>query len=59
MIKNLPVLQETGVQSLSREDLEKGLATQLQYCGLENFVVRGTWRATVHGVARSRTRLSD
>ena len=27
MIKNLPALQETGVQSLSREDLEKGLAT--------------------------------
>ena len=27
MIKNLPALQETGVQSLSQEDLEKGLAT--------------------------------
>ena len=28
MVKNLPALQETGVQSLDREDpLEKGMAT--------------------------------
>ena len=26
---------------------------------LENFMDRGAWRATVHGVAKSRTRLSD
>ena len=31
----------------------------LQYSCLENSVVRGAWRATVHGVAKSRTRLSD
>ena len=26
-VKNLPVVQETQVQSLGREDLEKGMAT--------------------------------
>ena len=31
----------------------------LQYSGLQNFMDRGAWQATVHGVAKSRTRLSD
>ena len=31
----------------------------LQYSCLENPMDRGAWRATVHGVAKSRTRLSD
>ena len=31
----------------------------LQYSGLENFMDRGAWQATVHAVANSRTRLSD
>ena len=31
----------------------------LQYSCLENSMGRGTWRATVHGVAKSRTQLSD
>ena len=31
----------------------------LQYSYLENPVDRGTWWAAVHGVAKSRTRLSD
>ena len=31
----------------------------LQYSCLENPMDRGTWWATVHGVAKSRTRLSD
>ena len=30
----------------------------LQYSYLENSMDRGTWRAAVHGVAKSRTRLS-
>ena len=29
------------------------------YSGLENSMDRGAWRATVHGVAKSWTRLSD
>ena len=31
----------------------------LQYCGLENSMDRGVWQATVHGVTKSRTQLSD
>ena len=31
----------------------------LQYSCLENPMDREVWRATVHGVAKSRTRLSD
>ena len=31
----------------------------LQYSCLENSKDRGAWRATVHGVAKSRTRLSN
>ena len=30
-----------------------------QYSCLENFTDRGAWRATVHGVAKSQTQLSD
>ena len=33
--------------------------TPLQYSCLENPMGGGAWRAAVHGVARSRTRLSD
>ena len=31
----------------------------LQYSGLENSINREAWRATIHGVAKSQTRLSD
>ena len=31
----------------------------LQYSGLENSSVRGAWGATVHGVTKSQTPLSD
>ena len=37
----------------------EGNGTPLQYSCLENPVDRGAWWATVHGVARSRTRLSN
>ena len=53
MVKNPPAKQETWVQSLGWEDpLEKGKATHSSMLA---------WRIprTVHGVARSRTRLSD
>ena len=35
-----------------------GHGNPLQYSCLENPMDRGAWRATVHGVAKSRTRLS-
>ena len=38
---------------------EEGNGYPLQYCCLENPTNKGVWRATVHGVAKSRTRLSD
>ena len=51
-------MQETLVQSLVWEDpLEGGHGNPLQYSCLENPMDRGAWRATVHGVAKSRTGL--
>ena len=38
---------------------EEGDGNPLQYSCLENPMDRGTWRATVHGVTKSQTRLSD
>ena len=53
-------MQETQVQSLGREDpLEKEMVTHSSILSLENPMDRGAWWATVHGVAKSRTRLSD
>jgi len=37
----------------------EGNGTPLQYSRLENPMDGGTWWAAVHGVAKSRTRLSD
>ena len=60
MVKNLPAMQETQVQSLGREDpLEKGNANPLQYSCLENPMDRGAWQAIVHVVAKSWTQLSN
>ena len=37
----------------------EGNGTPLQYSCLENPMDRGAWWATVHGVAKSQTQLSD
>ena len=37
----------------------KGNGNPLQYSGLESSTDRGAWRAIVHGVAKSWTRLSN
>ena len=37
----------------------EGNGNPLQYSCLENPMERGAWRATVHRVTKSRTRLSD
>ena len=48
------------VRSLGQEDpLEEENGDPLQYSCLENPMDRGAWWAAVHGVANSRTRLSD
>ena len=37
----------------------EGNGNPLQYSCLENFMDGGAWRATVHGVTKSKTQLSD
>ena len=55
MVKNLPAMPETLVQSLGREDSPgERNGNPLQ----ENPVDRGAWQSTVHAVAQSRTQLS-
>ena len=39
--------------------LEKEMATHSSILGLENLLDSGAWWAAVHGVAKSRARLSD
>ena len=57
-VKNLFAMQEMWFQSLDQEDpLEEGMATHSKYSCLENPIDRGAWRVTVHGVAKSWTRL--
>ena len=49
-----------GLISISVMALDREVnGTSLQYSCLENPMDRGAWWAAVHGVARSRTRLSD
>ena len=60
MVKNLPAMQETRVQSLGWERSsgeENG--NPLQHTCLENPTDRGAWQATVHGVAKSQIQLSN
>ena len=42
-----------------KETIREGNGTPLQYSCLENPMGGGAWRAAVHGVAKSQTRLSD
>ena len=52
-------IQEIGFWSLSWETSSgEGNGNALQYSCLENPMDRGAWWATVHGVTKSRTRLS-
>ena len=55
LVKNLPAMRETWVQSLGWEDpLEEGKGYPLQYFGLEN-----SMDCIVHEVTKSWTQLSD
>ena len=60
MVKSLPAMQETQVQSLG-QDRSPGErnGNPLQYSCLENSMDKGGGWAIVHGVARSRTLLSN
>ena len=56
MVKNLPAMQETWVPSLGWEDpLEEEMATHSTILAWRIPMDRGAWRATVQGVAKSRT----
>ena len=55
--KNPPV--NAGLIPGSGRSPGEGNGKPLQYSCLENSMDRGAWRAIVHGVAKSQTRLSD
>ena len=59
MEKNPSAKQKTQVQSLGQEDPEEGNGNLLQYSWLQNPLARGAWRATVHGVKKRWTQLSN
>ena len=60
MVKNLPATQQTWVRSLGQEDpLKKGMAIHFSILAWRIPMDRGAWQATVGGIAKSWTRLSD
>jgi len=50
---------DTGLIHVSGRHPGERNGYPLQYSYLENLIGRGAWRAMVHGVAKSRTQLSD
>ena len=60
VVKSLLAMHETQVQTLGGEDpLEKENGNPLQCSCLGNPTDRRAWWATVHGITKSRTQLSD
>ena len=63
VVKNMPanaeVISNTGSAPGSGRSPGVGNSNQLQCSCLENSMDRGAWQATVHGVAKSQTLLSD
>ena len=60
IVKNPYAIWETWILSLSWEDpLEEGKATHSSILAWRIPMDRGGWQATVHGVTKSRTQLSD
>ena len=57
--KNHLPIQEMRVRTLGEEDPGGEIGSPLQYSCLENPMDRGAWRATIHGVPKSQTRLSN
>ena len=56
MLKNLPVMQETWVQSLGLEDpLEDGMATDSNILTWRITMDRGAWWVTVYRITKSQT----
>ena len=63
MVKNLPAnagdIRDTGLIAGLGRSPGGGHGNPLQYSGLENSMDRRAWWAIVHGVAKSRTQLSN
>ena len=61
MVKNLPAIQAGHLGLFSGLGRSPGVGNgyALQYSCLENSTDRGVWKITIHGVADSRTRLSN
>ena len=55
--KQWKILQEMGYQTTLLASPGEGNGNPLQYSCLENAIDGGTWWVTVHGVAKSQTRL--
>ena len=59
IMSDLPAMLETWAGSLGWEDpLEEGMATQSSILAWRISMDREAWPATVHGLAKSHTRLS-
>ena len=62
MAKNLPVkaedVKDMGFDPWLGRSPRVGNGNPLQYSCLENSMDRGAWWAIVHGITKSRTRLS-
>ena len=60
LVKNPPAMREIWVLSLDWEEpLEEGMATHSSMLARRIPMDRGAWGATVHGITKNRTRLSD
>ena len=63
MVKNPPVnagdIRDAGLIPRLGRSPGGGYGNPLQYSCLENTMDRGAWWATVHGVSKSQTRLSN
>ena len=60
MVENLPAMWETWFQSLGWKDcLEEGMATHSNILAWRIPMGREAWWATVHGVTKSQTQLSN
>ena len=63
VVKNLPAsagdIRDAGLIPWLGRSLGGGHGNLLQYSCLENPMDRGAWRATVHGVTNSQTRLKQ
>ena len=63
VVKNLPAntIEKGDAGSIPGSEISPGgrNGSLLQYSCMKNFMDRGAWWATVHGVAKNQTKLSN